>query len=102
MVVISKEIDTFLLKEGYLREDLKNIKECSIKCRFQIAHMPKELSQMTTQDFDKLVYKHCSKQTALNALGWQSFWLGIGRTAGHASTLRQNNGYSVSFNLSFK
>lgn len=54
---------------------------------------------MTTQDFDSLEYKHCSKRTVLNTLGWQSFWLGIGRTAGHASTLRQNNEYSVSFEL---
>lgn len=99
MIVISKEIDTFLLKKGYLSEDLKCIKECSNKCRFKIAHMPKELSQMTTQDFDSLEYKHCSKRTVLNTLGWQSFWLGIGRTAGHASTLRQNNEYSVSFEL---
>ena len=101
MIVISKEIDTFLLKDGYLKEDLKYIKECSQKCNFQIARLPKGIAQMTTQDYDNLMYRNCSKQVALNKLGWQSFWLGIGRTSGHCSTIRENNGYSVRFEWDF-
>jgi len=101
MIVISEEIDQFLIKDGCNYEDLHQIKKCFHKCKFKMAKMPREYSKMTTADFDVLQYKRCSRQKALDVLGWQEFWLGLERTAFHASTSREKSNVSIHFSWDF-
>ena len=98
MIEISKAVETFLIKEGgYPQEDLQQIKESYYRCKYEIAHMPKDEADMTTHDYDELQYRRCSRRRALDTLGWQSFWLGLGRAAFHGSTTRNKGTESISF-----
>lgn len=99
--MLTKRIQEFLISNGFLKEDLAQIEECFHKCKYKIAKMPKLYGDMSTDDFDKLKYERCSRQQALDTLGWQEFWLGIGRTAFHASTTRQKGRMTVSFSWKY-
>lgn len=101
MVVISKQIDEFMMQEGYLKMDLPQIERCFHLCTFRIARLPKNIRVMKTEDYDTMEYRKCSRQKALNVLGWQEFWLGLGRTAFHASTTRRRGQFSIQFSWDF-